>query len=154
MRRMLQDQFAHARRAAGAAQSLLLLASAERFGDPALLHRAANALGVSWHEGVASIEAAGLATFTPAASFHHPLVRSAVYHSATPSHRRRVHQALADTLVGDEDIDRRTWHLGAAAAAPDEDIAAALECSAARVFQPRWHAGGRGVRHAGGRPHS
>jgi DNA-binding CsgD family transcriptional regulator len=136
VRRMLQDQFAsRMRELPSAAQSLLLLASGERFGDPALLHRAANAMGVSWHEGVASIEAAGLATFTPTASFRHPLVRSAVYHSATPSERRRVHQALADALVGDEDVDRHNWHLGAAAVAPDEDIAAALECSAARVFQ-------------------
>jgi DNA-binding CsgD family transcriptional regulator len=136
VRRMLQDQYAsRTRELPSAARSLLLLASAERFGDPALLHRAANALGVSWHEGVASIEAAGLATFTPAASFRHPLVRSAVYHSATPSECRRVHQALADALVGDEDVDRRNWHLSAAAAAPDEDIAATLECSAARVFQ-------------------
>jgi DNA-binding CsgD family transcriptional regulator len=136
VRRLLQDQFAsRVRELPGAAQSLLLLASVERFGDPALLYRAANAIGVSWDEGVASIEAAGLATFTPAASFRHPLVRSAVYHSATPSARRWVHQALADALVGDDDVDRRTWHLGAAAVAPDEEIAGALECSAARVFQ-------------------
>ena len=136
VRRMLQDQFAaRTRELPTAAQSLLLLASAERFGDPALLHHAANAMGVSWHEGVASIEAAGLATFTPAACFRHPLVRSAVYHSAPPSECRRAHQALADALVGDEDVDRRVWHLGCAAEAPDEDIAAALECSSARVFQ-------------------
>jgi DNA-binding CsgD family transcriptional regulator len=136
VRRLLQDQFAsRTRELPSAARSLLLLASAERFGDPALLHRAAKPLGVSWHDGVASIEAAGLATFAPGASFRHPLVRSAVYHSATPSERRRVHQVLADALVGDEDADRRAWHLGAAAAAPDEGIAAALECSAARVFR-------------------
>jgi DNA-binding CsgD family transcriptional regulator len=131
----LQDQFAaRARELSPAGQSVLLLASSERFGDPALLHRAANAIGVSWQDGVASIEAAGLATFTPAVSFRHPLVRSAVYHGATPSERRRAHRALADALAGD-DVDRRTWHLGEAATAPDEDIAAALECSAARVFQ-------------------
>ncbi len=95
----------------------------------------ANALGVAWAEEVASIEAAGLAAFTPAVSFRHPLVRSAVYHGATPSERRRVHQALADALLDQGDVDRRNLHLGAAAAAPDEDIAAALECSATRVFQ-------------------
>jgi DNA-binding CsgD family transcriptional regulator len=136
LRQMLQDQYAaRMRELSSAAQTLLLLASAERFGDPALLHRAAKSTGVSWHEGVASIEAAGLATFTPAASFRHPLIRSAVYHSATPSERRRVHQALADALVGDDEVDRRVWHLGCAAEAPDETIAAALEGSSVRVFQ-------------------
>jgi DNA-binding CsgD family transcriptional regulator len=134
--RALQHQFAaRARELPEAGRSVLLLASAERFGDPALLHRAANAMGVSWPEGVATVEAAGLATFTPAVSFRHPLVRSAVYHGATPSERRRIHRALADALVGDDDLDRRVWHLGAAASAPDEDIAGALEHAAARVFQ-------------------
>jgi DNA-binding CsgD family transcriptional regulator len=132
----LRDQFAaRAGELPPTGRSVLLLASAERFGDPAVLHRAANALGVSWHEGVASIEAENLATFTPAAAFRHPLVRSAVYHSATPSERRAAHRALADALVSDDEIDRRVWHLGAAAAAPDEDLAGALENAAARVFQ-------------------
>jgi DNA-binding CsgD family transcriptional regulator len=132
----LRDQFA-ARVGAlpPAGRSVLLLASAERFGDLAVLHGAANAMGLSWHAGVASIEAEGLATFTPAAAFRHPLVRSAVYHSATPSERRAAHRALADALTADDDIDRRVWHLGAAAEAPDEDIAGALEAAAARVFQ-------------------
>ena len=39
-------------------------------------------VGAPWQEGVASIEAAGLATFAPAVHFRHPLVRSAVYHGA------------------------------------------------------------------------
>jgi DNA-binding CsgD family transcriptional regulator len=134
--RTLQDTFAaRARELPPAGRCVLLLASAERFGDPALLHRGANAMGVSWHEGVASIEAAGLATFTPSATFRHPIVRSAVYHSATPSERRRVHRALAESLIGDDDVERRTWHLGAAAAAPDENVADALERAAAVVFQ-------------------
>jgi DNA-binding CsgD family transcriptional regulator len=134
--RTLQEQFAaRARELSPAGRLVLLLASAERFGDPALLHRAALELGVSWHDGVASIEAAGLATFTPAVSFRHPLVRSAVYHGAAPSERRRAHAAIADALVGADELDRRVWHLGAAAMEPDEEIAAALECAAARVFQ-------------------
>ena len=134
--RTLQDEFAaRARKLSPAGQSVLLLASAERSGDPALLHRAANVMAVSWPEGVASIEAAGLATFTPAVSFRHPLVRSAAYHSATPSERRIAHGALAEALDGDDDVDRRAWHLGAAAAAPDENVAAALEDAATRVFQ-------------------
>ena len=45
---------------------VLLLAAAERLGDPTLLRRAADAVGgLSWDEAVANAEASGLVTFTP-----------------------------------------------------------------------------------------
>jgi DNA-binding NarL/FixJ family response regulator len=137
--RSLADEFAaRARSLSRSAQTLLLLASAERMGDLAVLHRAAIAAGVPWEEAVANIEAAGLASFAPAATFRHPLIRSAVYHSASAAERRRAHRALADSLQDEDDSDRRAAHLAAAAAAPDEDIARALQEAAERVF----HRGG------------
>ena len=65
------------------ARMVLLLAAAERLGDPMLLRRAADAAGeLSWDEAVANAEASGLVTFAPTVEFRHPLVRSAVYYSA------------------------------------------------------------------------
>ena len=118
------------------ARSVLLLACAERLGDPRLLRRAADAVGhVSWHDAAANAEASGLITFTPTVEFRHPLVRSAVYYSAPTSDRRGAHAALAEALDAETDADRRAWHLGAAAAGPDEHVARALEASAERARQ-------------------
>lgn len=134
--RPLQDQFAaRALLLPEAGQTVLLLAAAERFGDPALLRRAARALGAPWEDAVAKIEAAGLASFARGVSFRHPLIRSAVYHGATSSERRRAHRALADALDGDDDVDRRAWHFAAAAIDPDEEIARALALSAGRALE-------------------
>jgi hypothetical protein len=116
------------------ARMVLLLAAAERLGDPALLRRAAEIAGeLSWDEAVARAEASGLVTFAPTVEFRHPLVRSAVYYSAAAADRRRAHAALAGALDTDIDADRRAWHLGAAAAGPDERVARALEASAERA---------------------
>jgi DNA-binding CsgD family transcriptional regulator len=60
--------------------------------------------------------------------FQHPLLRSALYQAATPSRRREIHAALAAPL--DENDERRAWHLAAAAAGPDEQLAATLEKAA------------------------
>ncbi len=116
------------------ARMVLLLAAAERLGDPALLRRAAETAGeLSWDEAVARAEASGLVTFASRVEFRHPLVRSAVYYSASEADRRRAHAALAGVLDTDTDADRRAWHLGAAAAGPDERVAQALEASAERA---------------------
>ncbi len=118
------------------APTLLLLAAAERLGDPRLLRRAADAIGeVSWAEAIAKAEASGLVTFTPTVEFRHPLVRSAIYYAASAADRRRAHAALAGALDAEGDADRRAWHLGAAANGPDEAVARALEASADRARQ-------------------
>jgi DNA-binding CsgD family transcriptional regulator len=114
------------------ARRLLLLAAAEPLGDPALLWRAARKLGVG--EAAANVvESAGLLTLNGAATFRHPLVRSAVYGSAEPGERREVHRALASATDPNLDPDRRAWHRAQAASIPDEDVASGLERSAARA---------------------
>jgi DNA-binding CsgD family transcriptional regulator/tetratricopeptide (TPR) repeat protein len=111
---------------------LLLLAAVEPTGDPALLSRAADRLGLGV-EAADAAESEGLLEIGARVSFRHPLVRSAVYRSASPPQRRAVHLALADATDPEADPDRRAWHLAQAAAGPDEDVAANLERSAERA---------------------
>ena len=63
--------------------------------------------------------------------FSHPLVRSAVYHSAPFAERAVAHRQLASALY--HQPDRRAWHLAAAALHPDEQVASLLEATAAQA---------------------
>jgi DNA-binding CsgD family transcriptional regulator len=112
---------------------LLLTAAAEPVGDVQLLWRAAERLGIG-SGAAAAAEASGLIELRDRVRFRHPLVRSAVYRSATPAERREVHRALADVTDPEVDPDRRAWHRSRAAVGPDEDTAAELERSAGRAF--------------------
>jgi DNA-binding CsgD family transcriptional regulator len=111
---------------------LLLLAAAEPTGDPALLWRAAARLGIR-ADAADAAESGGLLEIRTRVTFHHPLVRSAFYRSASPQDRREVHRALAEATDPQLDPDRRAWHRAQAAAGPGEDIAAELERSASRA---------------------
>ncbi len=114
------------------ARRLLLVAAAEPLGDPLLLWRAADRLGIApaAADGVAE---QGLLTIGERVMFRHPLVRSGVHRSAAVSERRAVHFALAEATDPEADPDRRAWHLAAAADGPDEQVAVELECSAGRA---------------------
>ncbi|HEY6596727.1 MAG TPA: AAA family ATPase [Asanoa sp.] len=70
----------------------------------------------------------------------HPLVRSAIYHSADPAERRAAHAALAAAYVDQPDADRRAWHLARAAAGPDEAAAGALEDAGSRACRRQGYA--------------
>ncbi len=75
-------------------QRLLLVAAAEPIGDPMLLWRAAAELGIPIESGAAA-EEADLIAVGARVTFRHPLLRSAIYHAASPNERRNVHRALA-----------------------------------------------------------
>jgi DNA-binding CsgD family transcriptional regulator len=114
------------------ARRLLLIAAAEPIGDPLLLWRAAERLSVD-AAAADGAEADGLLVIGERVTFHHPLVRSAVYRSAAAEERRAVHLALAEATDHKLDPDRRAWHLAAAASGPDEEVAIELERSAGRA---------------------
>jgi len=111
---------------------LLLVAAAEPAGDPLLLWRAAERLGIGPGAAEAA-EAEGLLAIGGRVMFRHPLVRSAMYRSAAAEDRRAVHLALAEATDRETDPDRRAWHLATAAAGPDEQVALELERSAGRA---------------------
>ena len=114
------------------AQTLLLVAAAEPTGDAHLVYGAAERLGLSPDAGGAA-EAAGLLAVRPVVAFRHPLIRSAVYHSASGIERRRVHEALATVSDPERDGDRRAWHRAASVVDADEEIAGELEEAAERA---------------------
>jgi DNA-binding CsgD family transcriptional regulator len=109
----------------------LLVAAAEPVGDPVLLWRAAERLGIKLH---AASETDGLLAIGARVTFRHPLVRSAVYRAASPENRQAVHRALADATDPEVDPDRRAWHLAQATLGFDEDVASELERSSDRAL--------------------
>ncbi len=111
---------------------LLLVAAADPTGDPGLVWRAAGLQGIG-PEAAAPATEAGLVEFGAWVTFRHPLVRTAVYRSASPLQRQDVHRALAEVTEPRDDPDRRAWHRAQAAAGPDEDVAEELERSAGRA---------------------
>jgi hypothetical protein len=115
-----------------ATQRLMLVAAAEPAGEPALVWRAAERLGIG-AEAVAPAADAGLLVIGERVTFRHPLVRSAVYRAASAPERRAAHQALAGATDPQADRDRRAWHRAQATPGPDEDVAWELERSAGRA---------------------
>ncbi|WP_022929356.1 AAA family ATPase [Patulibacter americanus] len=115
-----------------ATRRLLLLAAAEPLGDPALLWRAAEQLGVTVDDA-APAEGSGLLTLGEKVEFPHPLARSAIYQAAPAADRRDAHAALAAATDATTDPDRRIWHRAQATTGHDETVAAQLVRSAERA---------------------
>ncbi|MFA9428678.1 AAA family ATPase [Egicoccus sp. AB-alg2] len=110
----------------------LLAAAAEPVGDPVMVHRAAERLGIAMNAVAPALDA-GLLELGQRVRFAHPLARSAAYHGADAADRCRVHRALAEVTDGEQDPDRRAWHRAHAVLGPDEQVAAELERSAQRA---------------------
>jgi len=110
---------------------LLLLVSVAPSNDAAVLWRAAAALGLSAPDADPATEAGVLAPGPPPA-FRHPLLRSAVYTSASAADHRTAHRALADATDRDRDRERWVWHLAASVAGADERVAGELDRAAER----------------------
>ncbi|GAB2613381.1 ATP-binding protein [Pseudactinotalea suaedae] len=107
-------------------QQMLLIAAADSRAELATVLSAAalgglsaDALDAARHEGL--IDVAGAITF------RHPLVRSAVYRSATPASRRSAHSSLARVIDPAAEPDAWVWHRAHSVSGTDEDVAAALE---------------------------
>ena len=114
-----------------AARRALVLSAASDTADMPTLERAAAQLAIDL-SALATAEGVGLVQLHPGAvEFRHPLARSAIYAEAPASERREAHRALAGALP-DRDVDRRAWHLAAAAVGTDETASAALEQAGAR----------------------
>jgi len=114
-----------------AVRRALVLAATNDGGDLALLGRAAarleidlSVLGVAERAGIIRLGVGSV-------DFRHPLARSAVYADAPAEQRREAHRALAAELP-DRDVDRRAWHLAAAAVGADDSASAALEQAGTR----------------------
>jgi DNA-binding CsgD family transcriptional regulator len=111
------------------AQAALLLAAVADGPDlrAAASHGAgpdARALTPAEQLGLVTVDRTGL-------QFSHPLVRSAIYHSASFAQRAAAHRQLASALH--DQPDRRAWHLAAAALQPDEQVASLLEATATQA---------------------
>ena len=119
--------------ATAAVRQLLLLAAAEPLGDPALLWRAAERLGIDPGDQILATGLSGFLNIDTRIRFAHPLLRSAVYRGASAQERRRVHAALAEVTDPDVDLERLAWHRAQAAGDPDEGLAEELEKCAIRA---------------------
>ena len=117
-------------------RSLLLVAASDEGGG---LHETLSATSLvadrtAALEDFGPAEDAGLVTVSGnAVQFRQPLVRAAIYQSATLSERQAVHRALSE--VHDADADRRVWHRASALTGPDQQVAGDLEAAAERALR-------------------
>ncbi|WP_410876538.1 AAA family ATPase [Nocardia sp. A7] len=116
-----------------ATRTVLLVAAAAGAADLAPILRAAAGLGASLRDLQPAQDAGMIGTDGQVLTWHHPLMRSAVYQGAALTDRLAAHRALADALTDADTADLRAWHLASAATGPDENTATALERTADRA---------------------
>lgn len=111
-----------------AARLALLVVAADDTADPAVVRRALGCL-TEGDDGLAEAEREGVLSLGPPLRVRHPLLRSLAYHEASAEEQRRVHAALAESVV--DDPYRTAWHRALAATGPDDQIAEELDEAAA-----------------------
>lgn len=116
-----------------ATRTLLLIAAANDSDDIETVIRAAELLGAGPDALDAAESAELLTVHAGTVRFRHPLVRSATYRGATPAARRAAERALADTMSGDSNADRRAWHRANATLGTDDAVCDDLEAAGARA---------------------
>ena len=116
-------------------RTLLLVAAAGDTTDLSELVSAAELLvpGIAADPDLwtAAVDAELVTVWEQRIEFRHPLVRSAIYQSATSAQRVDAHTALATSLAAYP--DRSVWHRAAATVGPDEAVAAEIEAAADRA---------------------
>ena len=119
-----------------AAARVLLIAASDETGNLAAIQDAAARLGLDSAE-LEAAERQGLVRLNGTVAFRHPLVRSAVYRSASRGERKAVHEALAAVVA---DPARAAWHRALVADRPDEAIAEQLEAAGSQAVDQGAHA--------------
>jgi DNA-binding CsgD family transcriptional regulator len=131
----LENAFAARASELSADARALLLAAAANDGDslPEVLDASSIMRGVTIAlDALVPAISAGLVDLDDAQlRFRHPLVRSAIYQSATISDRHSAHAALAEVLI--DQPDRRVWHRASSVVGADEEVASELEEAAERA---------------------
>ena len=110
-----------------ASRSALLVAAASYTGATDTIFAALTELGLAPTALDPAEEEGLIAIADGTLQWRHPLVRSAIYHAASPPARRAAHAALAQAGGAERLADHRAWHRAAAASAPDEEVATELE---------------------------
>jgi DNA-binding CsgD family transcriptional regulator len=134
--RLEQSLMRNVRGLSSDARSVLMLVATERSGDPGLLRRAADGLGLS---ETAIVDAESALRLGSQITFRHGFVRSAVYALASETTRRDAHLAVAAAMDPVADEDRIAWHRAAASAEADETVAGDLEASARKARERGGH---------------
>lgn len=121
-------------------QEALLVVAASSSGDLETILRALDALNIDPRSLEPAERAAVVLATDGRLEFRHPLFRSAVYDAASTIARRQTHRALAGAAVPSAQIERRAWHLAAAAPKSDEAAAEALDAAALAARSRGGHA--------------
>ena len=133
--RQLQDRYLHrVRSLRPEVQEFVLLVAADVSGDRGRVAQAAAAAGLDADAAESAAEASELIEVSGTrVRFRYPVIRAAVYHGASDAARRRAHRWLGQASGNQGDADGQVWHRAAAAAGPDENLAADLEAAARRA---------------------